>query len=209
MLMRRGDRPSALHIRKLNMIIGISGYARTGKDEVAKVLVEEFEFERLAFADKLRECVYALNPIVVSKDLDAVAWLRHLQDVIDDYGWDGVKETPYGPEVRRLLQRFGTEVGRNILGGNIWVDATFRAMKPNCNYIITDCRFENEAKAVQDDYEGGKMWRINRPGVGPVNDHISEIGLDNFPFDTIIDNDGDLTDLRDSVRLALKFNQTT
>lgn len=189
------------------MIIGISGYARTGKDEVAKVLVEEFGFERLAFADKLRECVYALNPIVVSKDLDDVAWLRHLQDVIDDYGWDGVKETPYGPEVRRLLQRFGTEVGRNILGQNIWVDATFMVTDVTKNYIVTDCRFRNEAMGIL--RQGGKMWRINRPGVGPVNDHISEIGLDDFPFDTIIENDGDLTDLRDSVRLALKFNQTT
>ena len=46
------------------MIIGISGYARSGKDSVANILVQDFGFERRAFADKLREALYALNPII-------------------------------------------------------------------------------------------------------------------------------------------------
>jgi dephospho-CoA kinase len=45
------------------MIVGISGYARSGKDEAAKALVE-MGFERRAFADKLREFLLALNPMV-------------------------------------------------------------------------------------------------------------------------------------------------
>lgn len=182
------------------MIIGVSGYARTGKDEIAKVLVEEFDFERVAFADKLRECVYALNPIVAH----GKTWGSplYLQPIIDVHGWDGVKSTRWGPEVRRLLQRFGTEVGRNILGQNVWVDATLAVMDATTNYVITDCRFQNEADSIVQ--HNGKMWRVERPGVGPVNDHISEIGLDRFQFDATINNDGTLTDLRESVRLLLK-----
>lgn len=182
------------------MIIGISGYARTGKDSVADILAGSFGFERLAFADKLRECVYALNPIIAH----GKTWGSplYLQPIIDIHGWDGVKSTPFGPEVRRLLQRFGTEVGRNILGQNVWVDATFAVTDITKDYIITDCRFRNEAMGIL--RKGGKMWRINRPGVGPVNDHISEVGLDDFSFDAVIDNDGDLTDLQETVRLLLK-----
>ena len=48
-------------------IIGLSGFARSGKDEAAKVLVEEFGFKRVGFADKLREVLYALNPLVEVK----------------------------------------------------------------------------------------------------------------------------------------------
>lgn len=192
------------------MIIGISGYARTGKDTIADILTEEFGFERLAFTDKLRECVYALNPMIgFWKDnglpdeyYPTEIRTKYLQDVIDQYGWDGVKSTYWGPEVRRLLQRFGTEVGRNILGQNVWVDATFAVTDVTKNYIITDCRFGNEALGILE--KGGKMWRVNRPGVGPVNDHISEIGLDDFPFDATINNDGSLTDLRESVRMLIK-----
>lgn len=194
------------------MIIGVSGYARTGKDEIAKVLVEEFGFERLAFADKLRECVYAMNPIVLWDSefgplQDGVEPYIPLKYVIDTYTWDGYKSTGWGTHIRKYLQRFGTEVGRDLLGQNIWVDATFAVTDVTKDYIVTDCRFNNEAKGILS--RGGHMWRVSRPGVGPVNDHISEVGLDNFPFDARINNDGDLTDLRDSVRLTLKRKPDT
>jgi dephospho-CoA kinase len=44
------------------MIIGISGYARSGKDTVANYLVEHHEFTRMAFADAMREALLRLNP---------------------------------------------------------------------------------------------------------------------------------------------------
>ena len=51
----------------ISMIIGISGYATAGKDTIGEILVENHGFRRIAFADKLREVLLALNPIV---DLD-------------------------------------------------------------------------------------------------------------------------------------------
>lgn len=185
------------------MIIGLSGYARSGKDTVADILVKEAGFIRVAFADKLRQALYALNPIVWrERTYDGgnhpIGWRTvYLQEIIDQHGWDGVKATEYGPEVRRLLQRMGTEVGRNILGEDIWVDAVLRSIDVTKNYVATDCRFTNEAKAVT--RKGGQVWRITRPGVEPANDHISEIGLDTWPWDAVILNDGSLDDLREKV----------
>lgn len=176
------------------MIIGLSGYARSGKDSVAEILVEEYGFIRLAFADKLREAVYALNPTIVA---EGIGMVKPLQVVIDWYGWDGVKETEWDAEVRRLLQRMGTEVGRNILGEDIWVEAAGKDLLTKNNYVFTDCRFENEASRVK--WWEGQVWRVTRPGVEPANDHISEIGLDNWPFDRIVYNDGSLFDLREKV----------
>lgn len=178
------------------MIIGLSGYARSGKDSVAEVLVEEYGFIRLAFADKLRQALYALDPTVISE----YSVPHNLQWVIDQWGWDGVKETGFGPEVRRLLQRMGTEAGRMTLGDNIWVDAAFLDVKKDKNYVFTDCRFPNEASRVG--REGGEVWRVTRPGVEPTNDHISEIGLDNWPFHRIILNDQALDTLRLKVKEA-------
>jgi hypothetical protein len=175
------------------MIVGLSGYARSGKDTVADILVEEAGFVRVAFADKLREAVYELNPII-GDDTESYVYL---QDVIDAWGWDGVKATGFGPEVRRLLQRMGTEVGRNILGENIWVNAAFFGLQPGKNYVFTDCRFQNEALAIRK-YQG-EIWRVTRPGVEPANDHISEIGLDNWPFNVIILNDDSIDSLREKV----------
>lgn len=181
-------------------IIGLSGYARSGKDAAANILVDEFGFKRVAFADKLREVVYQLNPIVAFKFDGPV----YVQQVIDTYGWDKYKASEYGPEVRRLLQRMGTEAGRLTMWDSIWIDT---ALKPYENsdekIVVTDCRFPNEAEAISQ--RGGSLWRINRAGVGPAvspdgSIHPSETSLDKYNFDVLLYNDSTLETYQENVR---------
>lgn len=200
-------------------LVGLSGYARSGKDEAAKVLVDEYGFKRIAFADKLRDFLYALNPIV--KHINAKVQLKtpggiknlmlddktpstitlgvRLRDVIDRYGWDGYKETPYSQEIRELLQRLGTEAGRQTLWDSIWIDAALHDLDPNGNYVVTDVRFPNEAEAITQ--RGGRLVRIIRDGVGPANSHASETSLDDYPFIHGLRNDGSLEDFRENVKV--------
>lgn len=176
----------------LPMIIGLSGYGRAGKDSVADVLVERHRFQRVAFADKLRECAEALNPIVdVEFDADESKIPVRYLDAKERHGYNAAKEIY--PEFRGTLQRLGTEVGRNILGGDIWVDATMNALDVERDYVITDCRFPNEAQAIN--RAGGLVVRVQRPGNGPANEHPSETALDDYQFDGVINNDGTLEDL--------------
>ena len=179
------------------MIVGLSGYARSGKDTVAGLLQG---YERRAFADILREGVYRLNPIVF-EDV-------RIQDLIDDYGWEQCKSG--FPEVRRLLQVFGTEVGRQLIDDNVWVNAAMKDVSPDDNIIFTDVRFPNEAKAIK--AVDGLIWRIDRPGKKPVNTHTSETAMNDWPFDAILTNDGTLEDLQGQVETALlvtKFYSST
>jgi len=189
------------------IVVGLSGYARSGKDTVANILVEHYGFKRFAFADKLRDCVYALNPYVYgfSSEIQEVGLrslkFERLQDVIDRHGWDGYKESIYGPEIRELLQRMGTEVGRDIIGEDTWVKGLD---SETGRIVVTDMRFPNEyARVVANK---GQTWRIERPGVGAVNRHISETSLDEgFDFWNTIHNDGTLEELEVKVHnLALK-----
>lgn len=177
----------------------MSGFARSGKDEAAKVLVEEFGFKRVAFADKLREVLYALNPIVDIEhyvhDDDFLqrrpVVIRYVQDVIDAFGWDGYKETNYGPEIRRLLQRLGTEAGRQTLWDSIWIDAALTGFGPDDKIVVSDARFFNEFDAIRE--RGGEIWRIERPGVGPANGHASETEAPNYKhFSKFLENNGTL-----------------
>ncbi len=193
-------------------IIGMSGYARSGKDEAANILVNEYGFTRVAFADKLRDVLYALNPIVAYQTWYDGFGARiaptedvyiFLQEVIDTYGWNGYKESPYGPEIRRLLQRLGTEAGRETMWDSIWVDAAFAGLPDDAKVVVTDARFENEATAITD--RGGQMWRVNRVGVGPAvspdgSIHSSETSLDGWGFDVVLFNDGTLETYQDNVR---------
>lgn len=181
-------------------IIGLSGYARSGKDEAANVLVEEFGFIRVAFADKLREVLYALNPPVVSwfePMQDKVVASVSVRDVINEHGWDGYKETVFGDLIRGMLQRLGTEAGRQTLWDSIWIDAAFAGIPEDAKVVVTDARFPNEAKAVEE--RGGKVWRVVREGIGPANSHPSETSLDDWNFSAWIHNDGTLEDYRKSI----------
>lgn len=175
-------------------IVGLSGFARAGKDEVAKTLVEDFGFIQVAFADKLRDMIYALNPIVVGKGTEKDVY-TNLQSVIDQYGWGGYKETYFVDEIRRLLQRLGTEAGRETLWDTIWIDAAFAGLPQDAKVVVSDARFFNEFDAIR--ARGGEIWRIERPGVGPANDHASEMEAIDYPhFARTLHNSKDLAYLK-------------
>ena len=186
----------------VSQLIALSGFARAGKDEAAKVLVNEFGFKQVAFADKLREMLYALDPLVAfegpwAEEADGVT----VSMVIDKFGWDGYKETPYGTEIRRLLQRLGTEAGRQTLWDSIWIDAALTGHDSDARLVVSDARFHNEFDAVR--ARGGEIWRIERPGVGPANTHASEIEAINYQhFAKTLHNSRDLDYFADLVKQA-------
>jgi hypothetical protein len=165
------------------MIIGLTGYAQSGKDTVAKILVDHYGFTRVAFADPIRKLLYEMNPAVKDGDY-------RLQGVVDAYGWD-VAKTAF-PEVRRLLQDLGVGA-RKVFGEDFWVNRALALILENEKTVITDVRFINEADIVKQ--QAGQIWRIKRMGVTAVNGHISEQELDGYKVDQIFANNGTLENL--------------
>ena len=180
-------------------LLGLSGYARSGKDTAYELLRED-GWQRISFAEPMRKFLYALNPIVgMEHTVGSSLKLQEVrvQKVIDTYGWDGYKTSPYGTEMRELMQRLGTACGREILGANIWVDTALNNL-PNGRYVVTDCRFLNEAEAIRD--SEGWVVRINRKGIGPANEHVSETGLDGYEFDAVVNNDSSLEEFKGELK---------
>lgn len=174
-------------------LIGISGYARVGKDTLASFIVGH-GYEQRSFAAPLKQMLYDLNPTVrLGRDArDACTGdyiYATIQEIVDSVGWEGAKTDT---EVRQLLQRLGTDAGRKNLGENVWVDALLNAPSAG-RVVVADCRFPNEAQAIRDD--GGIVIRLTRPGFGPVNAHVSETALDTFWFDCVVQNNGAIGDL--------------
>jgi hypothetical protein len=175
------------------MIIGLSGYAQSGKDTVANILVENYGYTRIAFADKIRELLYEMSPMVGAVNLN---------DIVSEYGWDVAKQNP---EVRAMLQNLGVGA-RKIFGPQFWVNEAMKIMlndpRPDMNYVITDVRFLNEADMVRANH--GYLWRVVRPGVEPVNSHVSENNLDGYSFNAEINNSGTLEGL--NIQVATFYN---
>jgi hypothetical protein len=186
-------------------IIGLNGVARSGKDTVAGILHDLYGYEIITdedgasgFSVMLNKALRALDPVVT---LERVATGEFSQaryaDILNAMGYEAAKEIP---EVRRLLQAMGTEVGRNLLGADIWVDALFKNL-PREKVAITNVRFPNEYEAVKS--RGGVVWRVDRPGFEAANGHISDTALDGYSFDAHIYNEGTIRDLATKVMRLL------
>ena len=164
------------------MIIGLSGYARSGKDEVANILVKNFGFKRVAFADPIRSLLLRVNPILENG--------KRVNEMVKEFGWNLTKAQS---ETRRLLQEIGV-AGREMFGDDVWIKAAFKDVNLYIdNVVVSDVRFRNEANFVITDQ--GRLWRVLREGVGPVNNHISETDLDDAYFNAYVPNNGTLEEL--------------
>jgi hypothetical protein len=181
-----------LGIKKSYNLIGLTGYAQSGKDTLASILVEKYGYSRIAFADKIREFLYGINPMV------ACSPTGYLRDLVNLVGWDKAKQEP---QVRRLLQDLGISA-RDLIAEDVWVTAALGSVDKSQRVVITDVRFENEAATIK--LMGGQLWRVKRPGVEAVNSHVSETQLDGYKVDQIFVNSGSIQDLELLIRTRMQ-----
>lgn len=153
------------------MIIGITGYAGVGKDTVADLLTYRANFEKRAFADKVREAYYEVAP-------DAH---RH---AIDLYGWDDAKRSNL--HIRTGLQGLGA-MCRKVFGLDFWIEQALKGVLfEKVDYVFADVRYPNEAEAIK--ARGGVIVRLKRDNVFPVNNHESETNVDSIEADLVLEN---------------------
>jgi hypothetical protein len=222
------------------MIIGINGYAGSGKDTVGTII----QYLKTNISDTIISLEDVLEfPLTHQWWLEEQSswkikkWAGKLKVIasmltgipVEKFEDQEFKKTMLGSEwnmsVRDFLQKLGTDAIRDGLHGNAWVNALMADYQPISDksyvledgtlfdlrtlpghplyptWIITDTRFPNEAQAIKD--VGGLVIRVDRPGVKPINNHPSEVGLDNWDFDYKIANVSDLRALTGTVETIL------
>tara|TARA_E500000178_G_C17035623_1_gene763205 strand:- start:2527 stop:3138 length:612 start_codon:yes stop_codon:yes gene_type:complete len=191
------------------VLIGICGLIGSGKDTVAQNLIDNHNFVKISFADKLKDAVASMfswdRDLLDGKTDKSRAW----REQVDQY-W--TQETGREITPRLVLQEFGTECMREGFYDGIWVSLTKKHIidNPNTHFVIPDVRFPNEAKML---YEvGGQVWRVKRGqdpiwfriyqdvGVEPKDVHASEWAWAHTKFTHTIDNNGTLLDLKSQVQ---------
>ena len=141
------------------MIIGICGLIGSGKGTVADILVNDYNFQKISFADRLKDGVAAI-----------FGWDREMLEGITDksrawreeadFFW--TKETGTQTSPRTVLQLFGTECMREGFFDGIWVSLVKKTLleNPNTDFVIPDVRFINEINMIRQ--LGGEIWRVKR-----------------------------------------------
>lgn len=188
--------------------IGLGGLLRSGKDATADYLVEKHGWVKMGMSDPLHESMLALDPIVSIKgheNKDAI-WLGHYPRysfITEKIGYTEAKKIP---EYRRLLQRFGTEVIRDIIGPDTWVDIARRRalayMAEGKSVALTGIRFPNELQMVQE--LGRTVW-VERPGLESEGTHASEGSVKASDFEFTLHNSGTLSDLFGAADMLVSF----
>lgn len=181
----------------MRRIIGLTGHARVGKDTVGAYLMRAHGFDRLAFADQVRQALFTLNPVICTNE----GKYYPLRFCAQEYGWEFIKAQADG---RGLLQRMGTDIGRRMFGADCWikmVDRQIQQARPE-SLVITDVRYDNEAEYIRS--IGGVIWEITRAGIERINTHASEQGIDRHLIHMTLTNDGTLQELYEQTSLDLK-----
>lgn len=181
------------------ILVGFSGYGYSGKDSCGEALIKRRTFTRAAFADEVRTACLLLDPLVRVPDTDKIVPLTDYLRMVCGNDWNLAKKNP---EVRRLLQRMGTELGRQFFGEDIWIRMLSSRIEGLPAVAITDVRFWNEADWIK--AQGGIVIRVHRPGTGPIlmpngKPHYSEVALDGYNFNGMVVNDRTLEDLEETV----------
>ena len=198
------------------MIIGICGLIGCGKGTVGDILVEEYGFTKLSFADKLKDGVATVfnwdRAMLEGDTVESREW----RETQDDF-WS--RETGRTITPRLVLQEFGTDCMRHGFDDGIWVSLVKQELVkyPKKNFVIPDVRFPNEANMIKSIH--GEVWRVRRGqdpvwmrmyqdiGVEPKDVHESEWRWANVDFNNIIYNDLGIDELKSQVKGLLVSNE--
>ena len=187
-------------------IIGLVGRRGVGKNFVADRIEEAVgrkHIEKAAFADPIKRFAIDVlgldEKLVYGNDLDKSHCTHYKWEDMPAYLFAGPiqknRDRNKGEylTIRDILQIVGTEFGRDIWGGDIWI----RAMENRLNkskasiFLITDVRFPNEAEAIRK--WGGKIWRVEGPQRGSPgaskDPHPSEALADGIEADATVLNE--------------------
>lgn len=218
----------------MRYIFLVSGKMRSGKDTVGGFIKDSLiALEREAvvgsFADDLKKmCVdvfadfaNVLNfhvervrdvamSLISSHFADGLTKSGQLTNMLntDLNGFRISKESWYDKKTdltRCLLQTLGTNIIRDIIDPLYWAKILVnKSYKTDADFIVTDCRFENEIGAFYDKYANDPNVRIvtvrveRKQQYAMTAAHSSEHDLDGSLFEYVISNDGSLDDLRDA-----------
>lgn len=193
-------------------VIGLSGFAQSGKTTAALYLEQKYGIERKHIAEPLRAMLAVL---LKANGLSSEMITRYLtgdlkEQVIPELGVTS----------RQAQITLGTEWGREKISQDLWANTWGRGVTADDNIMNDSVRFVNEETVIKK--LGGFTIMIQRPGTRPAAFKWGKIGAflydkfgvmlgvhdsertDRLKPDFIIHNDGSLETLYADLDLAME-----
>ena len=165
----------------------VSGKANSGKDTTCELINNYVKLKGLK-----------------SVNLQFSSYIKMYAKVIS--GWDGSEDS----KPRTLLQELGTDVIRNKIDNNFFINRIINDIKVYSYYFdvitISDARLPEELDGIYDSFCKVFKIRIERPFYennlnSKERKHKTEIALDDYNnYTYVIINDGSIEDLNNKVK---------
>lgn len=174
-------------------LVGLAGPAGIGKGRVSDLLYLRHGFRTYSIETNIREAVLAMDPMLNSE--------LSLAQLVDQVDWDAAKtHRVHGPEVNRLLEVMGTEVGRVFFGEGVWTGLVAADIEAGGGFstgrpvVVDDIHSDDEARWVRS--LGGQVWQVVNPTAGgPRNRHRTEAPISSDLVDHVLIFDGDVAEV--------------
>lgn len=142
----------------MKKLIGICGFAGSGKGTIGDYLETKWGFKKDSFARPMKDAAAIIfnwkREMLEGDTKESRKWRER-----KDKYWSNVLGYNFTP--RLALQLLGTEAGRNVFHEDIWVASLISRWKnSNENVVITDARFKNELNAIKN--AGGITMLVKR-----------------------------------------------
>lgn len=213
-----------MHTKNTKLVIGICGFASSGKDTVADYLCSVHQFRRESFASSLKDSVAkAFNwdrEMLEGRSRESRNW----REQVDPWWAERLSMPQLTP--RWVLQYWGTDVIRNGFHDNFWIASLENKLRNSQDdVVITDCRFPNEIKAIKRaggivvrvvrgpepkwyaaaesvnrGPDGNPSWSLSKVKLEKLGIHASETSWVGTNFDAVLDNNGTLDHLYEQVK---------
>lgn len=169
------------------MIIGITGKMGSGKSTISEY-IKSIGFEEYSFSTPLKQIGEIL-------DFSSTQLYGSQEQKLEIHPHWNISS-------REFLQKVGTDLFRDMLPivipnmkirDSIWIELfRIKYNRKRTNYVISDVRFLDEAKAIRD--MGGIIFKTIRKNEviskdGSENKHISENELESIEYNLEIDNE--------------------
>ena len=195
--------------KSVPLIIGVCGKKSHGKNAVANILYTHYGYQRIAFADHVKQVCMSTWGFLYNQLEDAA-----LKEQVDPR---------WGFSPRQAMQMVGTGMGRKM-HPDTWVRKVMDTIKtaqmghpvqvpgidgtlitkhspdkktPYNHWCVSDVRYPNEAEAIR--AERGRVIKVVRSGMPDTDTFESEMSVDGVDGDDLIQNDGSLEDLTNAV----------
>lgn len=164
-------------VKRNPKIFILSGKARSGKNEIAKIIEKYYETDKV---------------ISISFGYYIKDYAKRVSD------WDGSEKT----KPRELLQQLGIELVKNKIDDKLFINRILEDIEIFSYFydiiVITDARLVDEIEILKEKYPNSISVRVIRNNYDnkltkDQKEHLTETNLDEFSnFDYIIENDNDL-----------------